>query len=100
MKVLALVGEQVAPAFRLAGMEVGSPNSSSELKKEFHRAIAQKDLALLVISARYAIALKEEIEEVRLSKNSTIILEISSSKGDYKAGEKLMQYINKAMGQS
>ncbi len=100
MKVLALVGEQVAPSFRLMGMDVTSPQTSEELKDIFHQSVHDKNLALLVISARYAVALKAEIEEVRLSKNPIVILEISSSKGDYKAGERLMEYIKKAIGQS
>mgnify|MGYP005802268497 CR=1 FL=1 len=99
MKVLALVGEQVSAAFSLAGMETLSPSNHQELLEVFDNAIYQKDLALLVISARYAIALKKEIEAVRLSKNTVIILEISSSKGDFNAGDKLMQHIKKAIGQ-
>ncbi len=99
MKVLAIVGEQVSAAFSLAGMEVVSPIDHQELLDVFENALRQKNLALLVISARYGKALKKEIEEVRLSKNPTIILEISSSKGEFNAGERLMQHIKRAIGQ-
>ncbi len=100
MKVLALIGDSISPAFTLAGMEVISPKNHQELLEVFNKIINQKDVAMLVISARYGSALKKEIEEVRLSKNPIIILEISSSKGDFQAGNRLMQVIKRTIGQS
>ncbi len=100
MKVLALVGEQISPTFTLSGMEVISPKDHQELLDVFFNIINQKDVAMLVISARYAIALKKEIEDVRLSKNPIIILEISSSRGDFQAGSRLMKVIKRTIGQS
>ncbi|MGL4562880.1 MAG: V-type ATP synthase subunit F [Brevinema sp.] len=100
MKVVALVGEQVAPIFYLSGMEVISAEGIENLKKKFEECTNRKDIALLVISARYAQALKTEIEEVRFSTKDLAILEISSSQGDFKAGEKLMKYIKEAIGLS
>jgi len=98
MKVLALVGDQVAPAFQLAGMEVMSP-ANDQLKAIFNEQSERYDLALIVISARYALILKNEIKSIRLTNKGIIILEISSSQGDYKAGEKLMKYIKEVVGQ-
>ncbi|MGL4388743.1 MAG: V-type ATP synthase subunit F [Brevinema sp.] len=100
MKVVALVGQQVAPIFYLSGMEVLSPKGSDELKKKFAECIRLQDIALLVISARYAELLKDEIEQVRSSNNELAILEISSSQGDFRAGEKLMKYIREVIGLS
>ncbi|MGL4676511.1 MAG: V-type ATP synthase subunit F [Brevinema sp.] len=100
MKVLVLVGEQIAPAFVLAGMEVLSPKDHQELLDVFYRTINKKDVVMLVISARYSRALKKDIDDVRLTKNPIIILEISSSKGDFQAGERLMQQIKRTIGQS
>lgn len=98
MKVLALVGESVAPAFRLAGMEVLSPDHD-KLRTVFQQELNRHDLALIIISARYALVLKNDIEAVRVSNREIIILEISSSQGDYRAGEKLMKYIREVVGQ-
>lgn len=98
MKVLALVGEQVAPAFRLAGMEVLSPEND-QLKIVFQQQINRHDLALIVVSARYALILRKDIDTLRMSNQEIIILEISSSQGDYHAGEKLMKYIKEVIGQ-
>ncbi|MGL5956481.1 MAG: V-type ATP synthase subunit F [Brevinema sp.] len=99
MRVLALVGEQISPAFVLAGMEVVSPNDHQELLDIFYQTIRQKDIVMLIISARYSRALKKEIDEVRLTKNPIIILEISSSKGNFHAGERLIQEIKRTVGQ-
>lgn len=99
MKVLALVGRTVAPAFQLSGMEVLSPEDIPTLKSKFAQALNRRDLAMLVISARFAQNLKKEIEIHRSSRNPLIILEISSSQGSYRAGYKLFTHINKVLGQ-
>lgn len=100
MKVVALVGEQVSPIFYLAGMEVISPSTPQDLKTAFEQCINRKDIGLLVISARYAMTLKNEIEQARFSSRDLAILEISSSQGNFNAGEKLMKYIKESIGLS
>ncbi|MGL4393884.1 MAG: V-type ATP synthase subunit F [Brevinema sp.] len=100
MKVVALVGEQVSPIFYLSGMEVVSAKGKEDLKKLFAECVKRKDVGLLVISARYAMELSKEIDEVRFSNSGPAILEISSSQGNYKAGDKLMKYIREVIGLS
>ncbi len=100
MRVAAIVGEQISPVFLLSGMEVVSPKNHEELLDAFNKVINQKDVALLAISARYAASLKKEIDAVRATDNPVIILEISSSKGDFKAGERLINQIKRTIGQS
>lgn len=100
MRVIALVGEQISPVFVLAGMEVISPKDHQDLLTTFKQMTSQKDIAMIVISARFAIALKKEIDDIRTTKNPVIILEISSSKGDFQAGDRLIQQIKRTIGQS
>ncbi len=100
MRVVAIVGEQISPVFVLAGMEVASPKDHQELVKVFDDLVHQKDIAMLVISARFSISLKKEIDEVRSTNNPIIILEISSSKGDFQAGARLIEQIKRTIGQS
>ncbi|MGL4367841.1 MAG: V-type ATP synthase subunit F [Brevinemataceae bacterium] len=99
MKVVALVGEHIAPAFRLMGIETASPFDNKDLKQVFQQLVNRKEIAMIAVSARFAPILKDEIAAVRLSKSELMILEISSSQGNYNAGDKLMQYINKVIGQ-
>lgn len=100
MRVVALVGERTSPVFVLSGIEVISPETHQELLTVFNKVTSQKDIAMVLISARYSMALKKEIDEIRTTKNPVIILEISSSKGDFKAGDRLIQQIKKTIGQS
>lgn len=100
MRVIAIVGEQISPVFVLAGMEIISPKNHQELLTIFNQVTSQKDIAMVVISARYAIALQKEIDNIRTTKNPITILEISSSKGDFQAGERLIQQIKRTIGQS
>ncbi|MGL5721723.1 MAG: V-type ATP synthase subunit F [Brevinema sp.] len=99
MNVVALVGEGLAPAYTLAGMEVIIPADISQLKEEFAKTLNRHNVALIVISARFAIALEQEIEMHRLSGSSIMILEIASSKGDFKPGAKLQKFVREAIGQ-
>ncbi|MGL5254469.1 MAG: V-type ATP synthase subunit F [Brevinema sp.] len=99
MNVVALVGEELAPAYILSGMEVISPLDSSQLKDAFTKIISRHNVALVVISARFAVALEHEIEEHRMSGSSIMILEIASSKGDFKPGAKLQKFVREAIGQ-
>lgn len=100
MRVIALVGEQISPVFELSGMEVISPKDSTELLSIFNQIVSQKNIAMVVISARYAMALKQEIDNVRASNHSIVILEISSSKGEFNAGDRLIQQIKQTIGLS
>ena len=67
MNVVALVGEELAPAYVLAGMEVITPVDMSHLKEEFMKTIVRHNVALIVISARFAVALEQEIQIHRTS---------------------------------
>ena len=99
MNVVALVGEELAPAYILAGMEVTTPIDMSHLKEEFIKVVARHNVALIVISARFAVALEHEIEIHRASGSSIMILEIASSKGDFKPGAKLQKFVREVIGQ-
>lgn len=99
MKVLALVGEALAPAYALSGMEVFVPRNTEELRREFTKAVQRHNLVLIVISARLAQNIQEEIDAHRASNSPVMILEVASSKGDFHPGAKLQKFVREAIGQ-
>ena len=85
--------------FRLVGVEGAEVASAEEAKQALNKALTQTDIAIIVISATYAVlpALRDQITRIRQERVSPLIVELPGSR-ETSNGTPISDTISKILG--
>jgi V/A-type H+/Na+-transporting ATPase subunit F len=90
-------GDDVIRGFRLVGLEGQEVTSVSEARQALTKAIARKEVAIVLVSEEFSTQMSEEIEKVRLERLTPLIVEIPGPKGSTKEN-RMSDFIRKTLG--
>lgn len=83
---------------RLAGVEGVVVHEREEIMHELKRIREEKGLGILIITELLAEKVATEINEMKLSKNPPIIVEIPDRHGSRRSSDFLTRYIRESIG--
>lgn len=83
---------------RLAGVEGVVVRTRDELRAELEKALADKDLGILLLMERFGREFPELIDDVKLHHRLPLIVEIPDRHGTGRAPDFITSYVNEAIG--
>ncbi len=97
MKSLLLTASNDARlGFRLAGIESQIISDGQELLAAVDKAIANPDIALILITSEVADSVRQQLLDIKLKTKNTSILLIPEPHSDF--SNHIEQYVNQAIG--
>ena len=83
---------------RLAGVEGCVVHEKEELKAELNRAMADKDIAVVVLTEKFGQEFPEVIAEARQGRSLPLLIEIPDRHGTTRGENFITSYVNEAIG--
>ena len=83
---------------RLAGIEGAVVHEKEELKAELNRAMADKDIAVVVLTEKFGQEFPEVIAEARQVRSLPLLIEIPDRNGTTSGENFITSYVNEAIG--
>ena len=83
---------------RLAGIEGAVVQEKEELKAELNRAMADKDIAVVVLTEKFGQEFPEVIAEARQGRSLPLLIEIPDRHGTTRGENFITSYVNEAIG--
>ena len=83
---------------RLAGIEGAVVHEKEELKAELNRAMADKDIAVVVLTEKFGQEFPEVIAEARQGRSLPLLIEIPDRHGTTRVENFITSYVNEAIG--
>ena len=83
---------------RLAGIEGSVVHGKNELKEALDHAMADKEVAIIVLTEKFGREYPELIDEVRLSRSLPLLIEIPDRHGTQRGENFITAYVNEAVG--
>ena len=83
---------------RLAGIEGTVVHEKEELKAELNRAMADKDIAVVVLTEKFGQEFPEVIAEARQGRSLPLLIEIPDRHGTTRGENFITSYVNEAIG--
>ena len=83
---------------RLAGIEGAVVHEKEELKAELNRAMADKDIAVVVLTETFGQEFPEVIAEARQGRSLPLLIEIPDRHGTTRGENFITSYVNEAIG--
>ncbi len=83
---------------RLAGIEGAVVHKKEELKAELNRAMADKDIAVVVLTEKFGQEFPEVIAEARQGRSLPLLIEIPDRHGTTRGENFITSYVNEAIG--
>ena len=83
---------------RLAGIEGAVVHEKEELKAELKRAMADKDIAVVVLTEKFGQEFPEVIAEARQGRSLPLLIEIPDRHGTTRGENFITSYVNEAIG--
>lgn len=83
---------------RLAGIEGAVVHEKEELKAELNRVLADKEIAIIILTEKFGREFPELIDEVRLSRSLPLLIEIPDRHGTTRGENFITSYVNEAVG--
>lgn len=83
---------------RLAGIEGAVVHEKEELRAELNRAVADKEIAVVILTEKFGQDYPELINEVRLSHSLPLLIEIPDRHGTTRGENFITSYVNEAVG--
>ncbi|MEI3522434.1 V-type ATP synthase subunit F [Laedolimicola intestinihominis] len=83
---------------RLAGIEGAVVHEKEELKAELNRAMADKDIAVVVLTEKFGQEFPEVIAEARQGRSLPLLIEIPDRHGTTRGENFITSYVNEAIG--
>ena len=83
---------------RLAGIEGAVVHEKEELKAELNRAMADKDIAVVVLTEKFGQEFPEVIAEARQGRSRPLLIEIPDRHGTTRGENFITSYVNEAIG--
>ena len=83
---------------RLAGIEGAVVHEKEVLKAELNRAMADKDIAVVVLTEKFGQEFPEVIAEARQGRSLPLLIEIPDRHGTTRGENFITSYVNEAIG--
>lgn len=83
---------------RLAGVEGVVVRTREELREALEKALADKELGILLLMERFGREFPELIDDVKLHHRLPLIVEIPDRHGTGRAPDFITSYVNEAIG--
>lgn len=83
---------------RLAGIEGAVVHEKEELKAELNRAMADKDIAVVVLTEKFGQEFPKVIAEARQGRSLPLLIEIPDRHGTTRGENFITSYVNEAIG--
>ena len=83
---------------RLAGIEGAVVHEKEELKAELNRTMADKDIAVVVLTEKFGQEFPEVIAEARQGRSLPLLIEIPDRHGTTRGENFITSYVNEAIG--
>ena len=83
---------------RLAGIEGAVVHEKEELKAELNRAMADKDIAVVVLTEKFGQEFPEVIAVARQGRSLPLLIEIPDRHGTTRGENFITSYVNEAIG--
>ena len=83
---------------RLAGLEGAVVHEKEELKAELNRAMADKDIAVVVLTEKFGQEFPEVIAVARQGRSLPLLIEIPDRHGTTRGENFITSYVNEAIG--
>ena len=99
MKLFVLGDEEAVLGFALAGVRGKVAQSPAEVEAGLKEALSDREIGILLITADAAQMAREEVDRLKVTSVSPLILEIPSSRGLVK-GPSIRDLIREAIGVS
>ena len=83
---------------RLAGIEGTVVRGREELKSALDRVLADKEIAIVVLTEKFGREYPELIDDIRLSRSLPLLIEIPDRHGTQREEIFFTSYVNEAVG--
>lgn len=83
---------------RLAGVEGVVIHSKKHLKEQLDKAIADKEIGIILITEKFGRSFPEIIDDVKLNRRLPLIVEIPDRHGTGRKPDFITSYVNEAIG--
>ncbi len=83
---------------RLAGVEGAVVHEKDELKEALNKALADKDIGILLLTEKFGREFPEIIDTVKLNRKLPLIVEIPDRHGTGRKPNFITSYVNEAIG--
>lgn len=83
---------------RLAGVEGAVVHGKAELRAALDRVMADKEIAIVILTEKFGREYPEIIDEVRLSRSLPLLIEIPDRHGTQRGENFITSYVNEAIG--
>ena len=83
---------------RLAGVEGAVVHERDELKEALNKALADKDIGILLLTEKFGRECPEIIDNVKLIRKLPLIVEIPDRHGTGRKPNFITSYVNEAIG--
>lgn len=83
---------------RLAGVEGAVVHEKNELKNELDKALADKEVGIILLTEKFGREFPEVINDVKLSRRLPLIVEIPDRHGTGRKPNFITDYVNEAIG--
>ena len=83
---------------RLAGIEGAVVHEKEELKAELNRVLADKEVAVIILTEKFGREFPDVINEVRLGRSLPLLIEIPDRHGTTRGENFITSYVNEAIG--
>lgn len=85
-------------AMRLAGIEGVIVHERDEILRELEKAMANKDIGIIIITELILEKVHDEIMDIKLRKKYPLIVEIPDRHGQRRDKDYITKYINDSLG--
>ncbi len=83
---------------RLAGIEGAVVHKKEELKAELNRVLADKEVAVVILTEKFGREFPEVIDEARQGRSLPLLIEIPDRHGTTRGENFITSYVNEAIG--
>jgi V/A-type H+-transporting ATPase subunit F len=97
VKLFVLGDEEAVLGFSLAGVSGQVAQTPAQVKEGLKKALSDREIGILLITANAAQLAREEVDRLKITSNSPLILEIPSSRGTIE-GPSIRDLVRKAIG--
>ncbi len=97
MRIFVLGDEEAVLGFSLTGVGGQVAGTPAEVQEGLRRAVADRDIGILLLTADAARMAREEVDRLRLAVAQPLILEIPSSQG-LSTEISIREFISRAIG--
>ena len=83
---------------RLAGVEGVVVHERDELKDALEKAIANKEIGILLLTEKFGREFPQIVDDVKLNHKTPLIIEIPDRPGTGRGSDFITSYVNEAIG--